>query len=74
VAPVFLRLGAEDLTLNGTRHSLVTLPPALEGFAPGTGGTTPVLVSVEAEVTSQRLVDLLVVLQSLDWADVSVLG
>jgi len=73
-SPIFLRLDADGLTLNGTRHALDTIAPALEAFAPGDSTGATVLVSVADDVTSQRLVDLLVLLRPVDWADVTVLG
>ena len=73
-SPIFLRLEADGLTLNGTRHALDTIVPALEAFAPGNGDEAAVLISVADDVTSQRLVDLLALLRPFDWADVTVLG
>lgn len=73
-SPIFLRLEADGLTLNGTRHALDTITSALEAFAPGDGTDATVLISVADDVTSQRLVDLLVLLRPVDWADVTVLG
>jgi biopolymer transport protein ExbD len=72
-APVFLRLGADGVTVNGAAQTLDTLLPALEGVASRDDGDVLVLVSVGPEVSSQRLVDLLFLLRPLGWADVSVL-
>jgi biopolymer transport protein ExbD len=74
VSPIFLRLEADGLTLNGTHHALDTVASALEAFAPGDDSGATVLISVADGVSSQRLVDLLVLLRPLDWADVTVLG
>ena len=57
--PLFLRLGAETLTLNGVSSQLGTLRADL---AARIEGPTTVLISAEPDVTSQRLVDLLVAL------------
>ncbi len=73
-SPIFLRLEADGLTLNGTPHALDTIAPALEAFAPGNGDEAAVLISVADDVTSQRLVDLLALLRPFGWADVTVLG
>jgi biopolymer transport protein ExbD len=72
-APLFLRLGSGDLSLNGAAHTLDTIGSALTDIAPE-DGEARILVSVEDDVTSQRLVELLILLQPLDWAIVSVLG
>jgi biopolymer transport protein ExbD len=73
-SPIFLRLEADTLTLNGAPLGLETLLPALRDVAPPDGGNTRILVAVAGDVSSQRLVELLVVLRPLDWADVAVLG
>jgi biopolymer transport protein ExbD len=73
--PVFLRLGAEGLQLNGEALNLEALPAALAAFAPeGDADTVTLLVTLDAEVTSQDLVDLLVLLQGKTWLAVSVLN
>ena len=72
--PVFLRLAAEGLRLNGEALSFEALPAALAAFEPGgDADTVTLLVTLDAEVTSQDLVDLLVLLQGKTWLAVSVL-
>ncbi len=73
--PLFLQLGPETVTLNGEAMALDTLPAALaplEAEAEGADGV--LLVTLSGEVTSQRLVDLLVALRAAPWLTVSVLG
>ncbi|MDG4649653.1 biopolymer transporter ExbD [Roseibacterium sp. SDUM158017] len=72
-APLFLRLGAEGLSLNGDAHSLETLAGALVPLAPEGDAPRTILVTLDDRVTSQRLVDLLVVLRAMPWLAVSVL-
>lgn len=71
VKPLFLRLGAEDLTLNGAALDLAGLAPALpvEDAAP-----VPLLISLRDDVTAQRLTDLLVALRPLRGVAPTVLG
>lgn len=71
--PVFLTLGPDSLRLNGTPQPLDKLKAA--SFAEFAQGTTsiPVLVSLQGEVTAQRLADLLVVLRQLPRLRVTVL-
>ena len=57
--PLFLRLGAEALTLNGEETALSSLGSIVADL---TDGPTTLLVSPADGVTSQRLVDLLVAL------------
>ena len=72
--PVFVRLGPDDLTINGASSTLSDLAPALRVVAPTDGTDLLILVAVAPEVSSQRLVDLLMLLRPLNWANVSVLG
>ena len=72
-APIFLRIDADALSVNGATQTLSTLRAALDGLAPIGGNVAPVLVAVDASVSSQRLVDLLLVLRPVEWADVVVL-
>ncbi|QXT38950.1 biopolymer transporter ExbD [Gymnodinialimonas ceratoperidinii] len=68
--PLFLRLGAERLTLNASETTLDALEGEIAGLM---DGTTTLLVSAAAEVTSQRLVDLLVALDGIPDLSVVVL-
>lgn len=63
--PLFLQLGPEALTVNGSSQSLakLTLPE----------GSSRVLVALKADVTAQRLTDLLVALRSIGGLSVTVL-
>jgi biopolymer transport protein ExbD len=69
IRPFFLRLGVDSLDLNG--RSI-----ALEGVGEGFGEEEEpvVLVSLLPSVTAQRLTDLLVALQGVPGAKVTVLG
>ena len=69
-APVFIRLGAEDLLLNGTSVSVGELPDRLGQLE---GARTVLVATSRGDVTSQRLVDLLVVLQGIPGIAVEVL-
>ncbi|NVO54202.1 biopolymer transporter ExbD [Rhodobacteraceae bacterium B1Z28] len=62
---VFVQLGAERLVLNGTPVTLDELTTQVE--------TGQVLVSLDADTSSQRLVDLLVRLRGRDGLTVTVL-
>ncbi|WP_286163844.1 biopolymer transporter ExbD [Loktanella sp. PT4BL] len=70
--PVFLSLAAVSLRLNGSETALDSLPPALAAHRTG---DTPlgVLVSTGADVTAQRLTDLLVALRAIPHITVTVL-
>jgi len=71
--PIFLQLGVAGLRLNGQAVPLDALPEALAGFE-AEGQTVTLLVTLDAEVSSQGLVDLLVSLRGETWLSVSVLG
>ena len=62
---VFVQLGAERLVLNGSPVTLDELTTQVE--------TGQVLVSLDADTSSQRLVDLLVRLRGRDGLTVTVL-
>jgi biopolymer transport protein ExbD len=62
---VFVQLGAERLVLNGTPITLDELAARIE--------TGQVLVSLDADTSAQRLVDLLVRLRGRDGLTVTVL-
>lgn len=70
--PVFLSLGPDALRLNGSDMALDDLPDAL---AAQRNGDSPlgVLVSANADVTAQRLTDLLVALRAVPGVSVTVL-
>lgn len=71
--PVFLRLEPDGLSLNGDAVTFDTLSAALSERRPP-GETVTLLLAVGGEVSSQRLVDLLVLLRAEPWLAVSVLG
>lgn len=70
--PVFLSLAAVSLRLNGSETALDSLPEAL---ATHRSGDAPlgVLVATGADVTAQRLTDLLVALRAIPHVTVTVL-
>lgn len=68
--PLFLQLGAESLSLNGTSLSLPALPTEIIAQHPD---ATTLLVSAADDVSSQRLVDLLVALAPLSALSLTVL-
>ena len=70
--PAFLRLGADSLSLNGRDVALETLDAELTAIRTDTG-LPPLLVSLRAGVTAQRLTDLLVTLRRAGGGDVTVL-
>ncbi len=72
VRPVFLRLAAERLSLNGRALSLEELPWLLAEQGAEEG--LPVLVSLDGEVTAQRLTDVLATLRGVAGLRVTVLG
>lgn len=68
-APVFLRLGPDEILVNGRASTLADLAASVGDMAGASG--TPVLVSLAQGVTAQRLVD---VLSALGGFQVQVLG
>ncbi len=71
IKPLFLQLGAEDLTLNGDPLDLAGLVAALP---PETDSPVPLLISLRGDVTAQRLTDLLVALRGAPGLAPTVLG
>ncbi|CUH39283.1 Biopolymer transport protein ExbD/TolR [Jannaschia seosinensis] len=69
--PLFLRLGADDISLNGQSLSLDALPAAL---ASEEDETRTLLVSLAGGVTAQRLTDLLGTLRGVPNVAPTVLG
>ncbi len=69
--PLFMQLGAEEITLNGEPVNLAGLASALpvEDASP-----VPLLISLREGVTAQRLTDLLVALRPLRGVAPTVLG
>ena len=63
--PLFVQLSPESLTVNGTSQSLegLSLPE----------GASRVLIALKADVTAQRLTDLLVALRGIGGLSVTVL-
>jgi len=70
-APVFLRLGADDLSVNGQSVGLEDVAQRIAGLAEE---QAQVIVSVAPQVNAQRLADLLAQLRSLTGMRVQVLG
>lgn len=70
--PVFLSLAADALSVNGLAATLDDLSEALEAQRSG-DKPLGILVSAGADVTAQRLTDLLVALRSIPRASVTVL-
>ena len=71
--PIFLQLREADVALNGEAMALGALGAALRARA-GAGETQPLLISLEENVTSQRLTDLLVILRGISGLAPTVLG
>ena len=71
--PMFLRLGAEGLSLNGREVALDALQEMVRGEMPE-AGEQPLLVSLQDGVNAQRLIDLLGVLRGVGNLSVTVLG
>ncbi|WP_338014545.1 ExbD/TolR family protein [Rhodophyticola sp. CCM32] len=69
--PHFLRLEADSLTLNGQTLSLEALPERIAALEPGDDAV--LLVSTTADVTAQRLVDLLAILRPATGLSVRIL-
>jgi len=72
--PIFLQLGPEAFRLNGAPVGDADLIDALTALRPDKGEPTTLLVTLSEDVTSQRLIDLLVMLRPVPWLAVSVLG
>ena len=70
--PLFLQLSAETVALNGDAVALEQLAEAVEARR-GDGTVQTLLVTVAADVSSQRLVDLLTGLGAVPGLSVSVL-
>lgn len=68
--PVFLRLEADRLTLNGEDTTVAALPEALEGAA---NDNQPLLISLRDGVSAQRLTDVLVALRGVAGLNVTVM-
>lgn len=72
--PTFLRLGEDDVSLNGQTYTLADLPEAFAELRQEEDDALPVLISLQDEVTAQRLTDLLVALRPVQGLSVTVLG
>ncbi|MEM6586931.1 MAG: biopolymer transporter ExbD [Pseudomonadota bacterium] len=71
--PTFLRLSEEEVNLNGQAYTLAELPEALGELRQDEDDALPLLISLQDEVTSQRLTDLLVALRPVQGLAVTVL-
>ncbi|MBO9467823.1 biopolymer transporter ExbD [Tropicibacter sp. R15_0] len=72
-SPLFLRLGAAKIRVNTQDLTLEELPGrlmALQGGAPNLA----VLVSLETDVSAQRLTDLLIALRAVPGVSPTILG
>jgi biopolymer transport protein ExbD len=70
--PLFMRLGADTLTLNAQPAKLDTLAGMMKSQR-NTETSQPVLISLSADTSAQRLTDLLMVLRTLPGLAISVL-
>ena len=68
--PMFLRVTAEDISLNGETIALDALATALAGDA---DTPTAAIVGLGPEVTAQRLTDVLSVVKSIPFLTLNVL-
>ena len=68
--PIFLRLGAEDVSVNGAQIALDHIASTIADLSQ----TPVVLISPQQGVTAQRLADLLAALRGLAGAQLHVLG
>jgi biopolymer transport protein ExbD len=69
--PVFLRLTPDALTLNGDPVEIPGVPERLAALSEG--APPPIILALSGEVTSQRLVDVLVPLSTVPGATVTVI-
>lgn len=72
-APLFLRLGAEEIYLNGMSATLADVAGQVRDGMADEGETTLIVDPEGADVTSQRLVDLLVEVNGIENLSVRVL-
>lgn len=71
--PLFVSLGADRLLLNGQPVDMERIA-GLVGTVPDAGSGHLVLIGLDAETSSQRLVDLLVALRAVQGLQTMVLG
>ncbi|MFQ6554225.1 ExbD/TolR family protein [Aestuariibius insulae] len=71
--PAFLQVETGRLALNGTAMTIEQLTPALIAI-PRSGERLPVLVSLRPDISSQRLIDVMVVLRGIPGLSIAVLG
>lgn len=71
--PLFVSLGPERLLLNGQPADMSRIAGLVE-TVPHAGDGHLVLIGLDAETSSQRLVDLLVALRSIEGLQTMVLG
>lgn len=69
----FLKLGQDSLSLNGEEIAPEALAASFGNISPEADKIS-VIVSMQDEVTAQRLTDILVVLRGIDRLKINVLG
>lgn len=72
-APLFVRIGENDLSLNATPVTLDRLAQLITSQRSTQDGQ-PVLISVSSDASAQRLTDIIIVLRALPGLTISVLG
>lgn len=71
--PVFLQITPDDLLVNARSTPLDALPLRLQADLP-LGSPLTVIISLQGEVTAQRLTDALIVLNGVDGVTPIILG
>ncbi len=71
--PSFLQVSPETLRINGRDIAMDVLPETFADLSPD-ADTLPLIISLQDDVTAQRLTDILVVLRGIDRLSIRVLG
>ncbi len=71
--PSFLQVSPETLRINGRDIAIDVLPETFADLSPD-ADTLPLIISLQDDVTAQRLTDILVVLRGIDRLSIRVLG